>query len=181
MSKYLKRVFTMASKWFTEQPKNRNFLSPVGFKLDLDLFPAVDFFCQTAQIPDISAPFVEVPTRFRGVPIASSGGVRFGDLRVRFIIDEDMVNYLSIHDWITKNNLAETMDNQPDPEYSSGQLTILNSNNRANLFVRYDNLFPIDLSEVSFDVGDEDLQYITADVTFKFTSYEFFNKTHRRI
>lgn len=170
----------MASKWFNEQPKNRNFLLPTGFKLDLDLFPAVDFFCQNAQIPDINAPSAEIPTRFRPIPIAGSGGVRFGDLRVRFLIDEDMTNYLSIHDWIRKNNLADEMDTNSDPEYSDGQLTILNSNNKSNLFVRYENLFPIDLSEVSFDVSDEEAQYITAEVTFKYSSYQFFNKLHRR-
>lgn len=171
----------MASTWYNDQPKNRNFLSPVGFKLELDLFPSVDFFCQTAQIPDVAATFIEVPTRFRPVPIAAAGGVKFGDLRVRFIIDEEMKNYLSIYNWIVKNNLAEEMDTKADPDYSNGELIILNSNNNANIFVRYDDLFPVDLSEVSFDVGDSDLQYITADVTFKFTRYLFFDKQHRSL
>ena len=75
----------MAANWYSEQPKNRNFLIPVGFKLDLQLFSGVDFFCQSASIPDISMPFAEVQTPFRGVPIAASGGVAFGDLTVRFI------------------------------------------------------------------------------------------------
>ena len=87
----------MAATWYNEQPKNRNFLIPVGFKLDLQLFHGVDFFCQSASIPDISMPFAEVQTPFRGVPIVASGGVSFGDLSVRFMIDEELKNYYSIH------------------------------------------------------------------------------------
>ena len=80
----------MAATWYNEQPKNRNFLIPVGFKLDLEIFHGVDFFCQSASIPDISMPFAQVQTPFRGIPIASSGGVDFGDLSVRFMIDEEL-------------------------------------------------------------------------------------------
>ena len=87
----------MPAEWYKEQPKNRNFLSPIGFKFNLELFKGVDFFCQSASIPEISMPFAEVPTPFRNIPIAPSGGVTFGDLNIRFIIDEDMENYLAIH------------------------------------------------------------------------------------
>ena len=52
----------MAAEWINEQPKNRNFLVPVGFKLDLEIFHGVDFFCQSASIPDLSMPFAEVQT-----------------------------------------------------------------------------------------------------------------------
>jgi len=70
------------SKWYSEQPKNRNFLAPVGFKLELDVFEGVDFFCQKANIPDISVPFIEAPTRFRNVPLPGAGGIQTGDLNV---------------------------------------------------------------------------------------------------
>ena len=91
----------MPAEWYKEQIVNRNFLSPVGFKLDLEIFRGVDFFCQSASIPEISMPYTEVPTPFRNIPITPSGGVSYGDLNIRFIIDEELVNYLSIHNWIT--------------------------------------------------------------------------------
>lgn len=171
----------MPSKWYTEQPTNRNFLAPAGFKLELELFAGVDFFCQRANVPDISAPFIEAPTRYRPIPLASAGGVKYGDLRLKFIIDEDMKNYLTIHKWIRKNNLADEMDNYETPQYSKGQLLILNSNYATNIVVDYDNLFPIDLTEVVFDVEDENVDYLTADVTFKFSNFRFLNKNNREI
>ena len=83
---------------------------------------------------------------------------------------------MTIYDWIIKNNLAEGYDTQKDPQYSDGQLEILNSNFQTNIIINYENLFPIDLSELSFDVEDREMEYFTASVTFKFTRYTFFNK-----
>ena len=36
------------------QIANRNFLAPVGFKFSLSKFPKVDFFCNSARIPEIT-------------------------------------------------------------------------------------------------------------------------------
>ena len=92
----------MAAEWLAQQPSNRNFLSPAGFRLDLEIFHGVDFFCQSASIPEIAIPIAEVQTPYRRVPIAGSGGLQFGDLQVRFIIDEELKNYNEIHKWIKK-------------------------------------------------------------------------------
>ena len=170
----------MAAKWYDEQPKNRNFLAPTGFKLDLDLFAGVDFYCQRASIPDINVPNAIVPTPFRPVPIISSGGLSYGDLRVTFIIDEDMTNYINVWNWIQKNNLGEGFSDS-EPEYSDGRLLILNSNFKENIIIGFEQLFPVDLSEVSFDVGDTEVEYLTADVTFKFVRYTFNNKRMKKL
>ena len=166
----------MPSKWFEEQPRNRNFLAPNGFKFNLELFPGVDFFCQKVSIPGISVPSAEVTTRFRNVPIASSGGLSFDDLRVEFIVDEDLKNYLSIWEWIQINNLGEHMDTKRDPQYCLGELLILNSNYQPNVTVGFEGMFPVDISELSFDIGDTEIEYLHATATFKYTRYYFNNE-----
>lgn len=171
----------MPAKWYSQQPTNRNFLAPSGFKLDLDIFPGVDFFCQKANVPDISVGSTEVSTRYRGVPIASSGGVTFGDLDLSFIVDEDMKNYLTIWKWIYQNNLAEDFDDQKYPDYSQARLQILNSNFNPNIIVVFENIFPTELTELSFDVEDQDVEYLTATSRFKFTKYYFTNADNQRI
>jgi hypothetical protein len=168
------------SKWYSEQPKNRNFLAPVGFKMELDLFNGVDFFCQRANIPDMSLPFTEVPTRFRSFPIAAAGGIQTGDLNLTFIIDEDLHNYMTIHNWIKKNGLYEEHSNS-EAEYSSGRLEITTSNFNIAAYVSFENLFPISLSEVGFDVSDTDQEYFTADATFKYTSFELRDKRNKKL
>ncbi len=168
----------MPSTWYQEQPKNRNFLIPVGFKLDLQLFHGVDFFCQSASIPDISMPFAEVQTPFRGVAIAPSGGVTFGDFSVRFMIDEELKNYYSIHNWIRNYGLADGRTSTADL-YSNGRLFILTSHSNVNHVVEFTNLFPISLSGVPFDATIGDIDYLVADVTFKYEKYDILNEKMR--
>ena len=170
----------MAANWYKEQPTNRNFLSPVGFKLDLELFPGVDFFCQSAGIPEISMSFAQVPTPYRNIPIAGSGGVDFGDLNVRFIIDEDLVNYTSIHNWIRKFGLSDGRADEKD-QYSKALLHVLSSHNNINHIVQFTNLFPVSLTGVPFDASITDIEYLTADVTFKYEKYDICNETLQKI
>ena len=170
----------MAAEWYKEQPQNRNFLSPVGFKLDLELFAGVDFFCQSAGIPEISMSFAQVPTPYRNIPIAGSGGVDFGDLQVRFIIDEDLVNYTSIHNWIRKFGLSDGRADQKD-QNSRALLHVLSSHNNTNHIVEFTNLFPVSLTGVPFDASITDIEYLTADVTFKYEKYNICNETLQKI
>jgi hypothetical protein len=160
----------MPAEWISEQPTNRNFLSPVGFLLDLEIFDGVDFFCQSASIPEIAMPFAEVQTPYRNVPIVSSGGVSYGDLNVRFIIDEDLKNYLVIHNWIKEYGLAEKRADSADA-YSNARLQIMTSHNNVNHVVEFRNMFPVSLSSVPFDATVGDIEYLLADVTFKFETY----------
>jgi len=168
------------SKWYSEQPKNRNFLSPVGFKMNLDLFPGVDFFCQRANIPDISVGSIEVPTRFRSFPIVAAGGIQTGDLNITFIIDEELKNYMTIQNWIKKNGLYEEHSDS-EAQYSGGTLEITTSNYNIASYVSFENLFPVSLTEVRFDVADTDVEYFTADVTFKYTSFELRDKKNKKL
>ena len=170
----------MAAEWYKEQPQNRNFLTPVGFKLDLELFAGVDFFCQSAGIPEISMSFAQVPTPYRNIPIAGSGGVDFGDLQVRFIIDEDLVNYTSIHNWIRKFGLSDGRADEKD-QYSRALLHVLSSHNNTNHIVEFTNLFPVSLTGVPFDASITDIEYLTADVTFKYEKYNICNESLQKI
>ena len=97
------------AEWYKEQPSNRNFLNPIGYLLKLEKFEGVDFFCQGANVPDISMPAIEVGSPFRSLPIVPGGGVSFGDFAVRFIVDEDLKNYYSIHKWMRDNGNADQM------------------------------------------------------------------------
>ena len=160
----------MAAEWYNEQPRNRNFLTPIGFRLDLEIFDGVDFFCQSASIPELSSPFAEVPTPYRNVPIVSSGGTNFGDLVLRFIIDEDLVNYKSIHDWIRKYTLVDGRSDEADL-YSSARLFILTSHSNSSHYVEFNNIFPINITGIPFDATVSDIEYLTAEVVFKYESY----------
>ena len=74
---------------FDKQIANRNYLSPLGFKLVISKIPKVDFLCQSASIPAISMGTAVQPTYLKDIPVAGDKCV-YDDLTVRFIIDENM-------------------------------------------------------------------------------------------
>ena len=163
----------MSADWYKSQLKNRNYLSPLGFKLELELFDGVDFFCQQANIPEITMPVTQVPTRYRSVPIVPGGGVTFGDFSVQFIIDEDLVNYNSIQKWIRRNGNdgGDSTIVPGEPEYSNGRLLFTTSNYQVKKAIAYKGVFPISITSVPFDATVTDQEYFTANVVFKYHNY----------
>lgn len=159
----------MSAEWYKEQPSNRNFLNPIGYLLKLEKFDGVDFFCQGANVPDVNMPSIDVASPFRNLPIVPGGGVSFGDFSVRFIVDEDLKNYYSIHKWMRDNGNADQMARTTDKEdiYTDGQLHIVTSSYNPAFIVDFKNLFPISLTNLQFDATISDVEYITAEVTFK--------------
>ena len=79
--------------------ENRNFLSPVGFKFALKRSPAAAFFCNQANIPAIDLGVAEQPSYFKNIPLPSDK-LEFGDLQLRFLVDEDLVNNMDIQNWM---------------------------------------------------------------------------------
>ena len=159
----------MSAEWYKEQPSNRNFLNPIGYLLKLEKFAGVDFFCQTANVPDVSMPTTELASRLRNLPIVPGGVIAFVDFTVRFIVDEDLVNYNSIHKWMRDNGNADEMKRVTTEEdiYTNGQLHIVTSAYNPAFIVEYRDIFPVSLSNLQFDATITDTEYITAEVTFK--------------
>jgi hypothetical protein len=173
----------MASNPLGNQISNRNFLSPIGFKFTLAKYPKVAFFCNSAKIPELTLSTVIQPDYLNDIP-QPGGKMTFGDLNLRFLVDESMENYMIIHNWLTalggSGSLAEygvlitdqngTVDY--DRAYSDGTLHVLNSNYQSTAHVRFQNLFPISLTSLDFDSTITDINYFTADVVFKYTIYD---------
>ena len=166
--------------------ENRNFLSPVGFKFSLKRAPGVAFFCNQANIPSIDLGIAEQPTWLKNIDVPGDK-IQFGDLSLRFLVDEDLVNYMELQRWIRGLGYPENMDEfrklegeavlpanfgqAGDNIYSDGTLQILSSNLVPQFQVVFSDLFPYSLSTVTFDATDTAVEYFTADVSFKYTIY----------
>ena len=166
---------------------NRNFLSPLGFKFSLKRSPGVAYFCNEANIPDMSLSVAEQPTYLRDIPLPGDK-IDFGDLSLRFLVDEDLTNYMEIQNWIRGLGYPERVSEYQDLEkkayiqqtfgkkrqdiYSDGTLQILSNNLVPKFQVIFDDLFPYSISTVTFDATDTDIEYFTADVSFKYTLYQ---------
>ena len=168
---------------FDNQITNRNFLSPTGFKFTLARVPKVDFFSQSAQIPVINLGVAIQPTYLKDLPIPGDK-LTFDDFSLKFTVDENLENYLEIQRWMRglgyPENIAEydqwrlSDPNNPgqDPNLSDGSLTIFNSNFVPSTVVTFQGMFPTSLSTLEFDATSTDVQYITAQVSFKYAIYK---------
>ena len=168
---------------FYNQIDNRNFLSPVGFKFTLSKFPKVTFFSNTARIPDITLGTAIQSTYLKDIDVPGEK-LTYGDLNVRFLVDENLENYMRIHNWLTglgfPDSAQQFLDKTTDEDnirdnleqFSDGSLHILNSNFKDIAIVKFKDLFPIYLTSLEFDATESDVNYFTADVTFKYTIYD---------
>ena len=175
---------------FANQIQNRNFLSPVGFRFTLAKTPKVAFFCNSARIPEINLGVANQPTYLKDLDIPGDK-LTYGDLTLRFLVDENLENYMAIHNWMTGLGFPESTqdfkdlttddDGQRDFEeqFSDGNLSILNSNFRSVANVKFFNLFPISLTSLDFDATEPDLQYFTAEASFKYTVYNILGTDNR--
>ena len=168
---------------FDRQIQNRNFLSPVGFKFVLGKHPKVDFISQAANIPDLSLATQIQPSYLKDIDVPGEK-LTYGDFSLSFLVDENMENYSILHKWLKRLGFAATTedyqklitdkDGQRDPKeaFSDGTLQVLSSNFQPIIQVKFVDLFPISLSSLTFDVSDTDIQYFTAEATFRYTIFE---------
>ena len=173
----------MANSAFGKQIQNRIFLSGVAFKFNLAKFPKVDFFSNSAIIPVLNLELAQQASYLKNIAVPGER-LTYGDFTLRFLVDENMENYLSVYNWLTGLGFPETTkefaeiikdkDGQRDPKeaFCDGTLRILNSNYREIAKVKFNDLFPISLTSLDFDATATDVQYFTAEATFKYTLYK---------
>ena len=66
------------------------------------------------------------------------------------------------------------------PIFSDATLNVLTSKNNANIEVRFSDVFPTALSGLDFNQQADDVNYLSATVTFKYKIYEFATKSASR-
>ena len=168
---------------YDNQIENRNFLSPIGFQFSLNKIPKATFFSNSARIPDISLGTAIQPVYLKDIDVPGDK-LQYGDFTLRFLVDENLTNYMAIHNWLTglgyPESTSEFKDATTDAEglrdreevFSDGSLSILNSNFRQVAVVKFKDLFPVFLTSLEFEATDTDVNYFTAEVTFKYTIYD---------
>ena len=175
---------------FVNQIQNRNFLAPVGFKFTLAKYPKVDFFSNSARIPEISLGTAVQSSYLKDIDIPGEK-LTYGDLTIRFLVDENMENYMAMHNWLKGIGFPETpqqfadqttnVDGLRDPleVFSDGSLHILNSNFQDVAIVKFNDLFPVGLTSLEFDATETDINYFTAEATMRYTVYNIFDTDGR--
>jgi hypothetical protein len=179
------------SNIFKSQIQNRNFLSPLGYRFTLNRAPKTAFFANSASIPGITLGIANHPNYLTDIPVPGDK-MEFDDFSLRFLVDENLENYMEIQNWMRGLGFPESLSeiynlqstglnfekyNRSEMNlYSDATLIVLTSSENTNFKVVFKGLFPYQLSSLDFDSSSEDLNYLTAEVKFKYMMYNIVNK-----
>ena len=182
------------------EPSKLDYASPIQFRFKMTKLPNVEFFVQTANIPGINLGSTTLETPLKDIA-GVGDKVTYQSLDVSFLVDENLNNYKEIHDWITglgfpqdhkqfKTLLGTSADRfpgttsntaargtsipQPLDEggiYSDATLTVLNSKNIAKTEIRFQNVYPVSLGGLSYDIKANDVSYLQVNASFSYMYY----------
>ena len=172
-------------------PAVYNYLRPNAFRFSIKDLPNVAYSCQSANLPSLNLGFAVQPTPFLDIPRVGDKNT-FGDFTIRFLISENMSNYLELFEWLIAlgfpNNYNQYKSFTGDrlsrfPFYkngrgdteslslSDGTLTILDSNNVPKTNIILKDLFPVSVEALEFDVTSSAVEYFVGIASFKYTSF----------
>ena len=168
----------------SSQITDRNFLTPTGFLFQVERAPKISYFGNRINVPSLNLGVAQQTNYLTDIPRPGEK-ITFGDLSLRFLIDENLENYLEVQNWIRGIGFPESLtqiydfqktgningDNDMLNLYSDGTLTILSQLSKPIFYVKFEDLFPYALSDIQFDATVADVEYLTAEVSFKYTIY----------
>ena len=164
---------------------NTNYLKPNSFKFTVAKLQNVTYTCQSANLPPLQlgsamqlSPFVDIPH--------PGDKLVFGDFTIRFLINEDMSNYKELYDWLLSmgvpsrgdqyrglGNRASAFDaDKYQALFSDASLIILNSNNNPVVRLSFEDLFPVGLEGLDFDLTTAGMEYFVGIALFKYKLFK---------
>ena len=184
----------------SRQPDNLDYLSPTQFKFNIHQLPKVEFFCTAANVPAISLGEAVFPTPYKEIPVMGDT-LTYDNLSISFIVDENLENYIEMHDWLTaigfpknrnqfstfRSSTASTPiatqgtsddigDVQPATSargmFGDAILTVLTNKNNPVVEVRFQDIYPVALGALDFTQTSTDVEYISVTADFSYKIYD---------
>ena len=84
----------------SRQPTQLDYVSPTQFKFNIHQLPKVEFFCTAANVPAINLGEAIFPTPYKQIPVMGDT-LTYDNLSISFIVDENLENYIELHEWLT--------------------------------------------------------------------------------
>ena len=161
------------------QPVNNNFLSPLGYKFNIDKLPTFNYFVQAAKVPRVTLPPVMQGTPFSAMPFPGDH-LQFEPIVITFKMDEALLAYTEIYGWMEAlgfpQNFEQYRQGTRPTATSTGKyntvsdasLIVLSSAMNPLFIYKFKNLFPTAIGSFNFDYRERDVTYITCDVQFHY-------------
>ena len=182
------------------QPTALDYSSPTQFRFLINQLPKVQYFTTEANIPGITLGEGQFNTPLKDIELLGDK-LTYEDLTITFIVDENLENYIEMHTWLTgigfpkdrkqfsefrsatsnmsvktrgeSNDIGDVRASTPELAMTSDSvMTILTNKNNPVVECRFKDVFPTSLSGLSYNQNITDVDYLTAEVTFKYQIYE---------
>jgi hypothetical protein len=122
------------------------------------------------SIPSISMEATPQITRFSDVKHPGDKLV-FSPLSLTFLVDEDLLNYVEISDWLM--GIRDTEYEKIGDVISDSKILIHNSSHKLIGTYTFKDSFPINLSSLELTSTDAGIIFPVATVDFEYTSFHF--------
>tara|TARA_R100001198_G_scaffold96579_1_gene87136 strand:+ start:557 stop:1072 length:516 start_codon:yes stop_codon:yes gene_type:complete len=162
---------------------NKNYLQPTGFRviIDRENYPNLEFFAQSVNHPDVSVTAPSMPYPRIGNISLPGDTVEYSELSIQFLLDEDMTSYLELYNWFESMVNEEFVgpgsrsarNGAKVPTQADISVAILSSHNNQNKRILYKGCSPTSLSGLQLTSIATSVEYLTFDVGFTFTGFEF--------
>ena len=161
---------------------NKNLLQGAAYRVNFDRLESLSFFATHVNLPGLSlsparaaSPFVD-----RSAP---GDKLQFDPLQISFLVNETLSPWLDMYAWIRACGFPTTFaeyrelrkQNPLDktrPQYTDGSVTIFSAKNNPILQVRFVDVVPVSLSELSFAATSTPQDAIRATARFDYAYYD---------
>ena len=187
------------------QPTKIDYASPTQFKFNIIKLPKVEYFCTAINIPGITLGFVQQQNPLKDIPLpgekltyadltmtflVDENLLNYQEIHgwltgLGFPRDHKQFSNLSnsgsdrfpTSKSSVSNEIGKIRYGAPNAggTLSDATLMILTNKNNPVTEVRFSDVFPISLSGLDYNQQATDINYLTAEVTFKYGIYEFAN------
>lgn len=137
-----------------------------NFVFTFETISGVAYSTQSVQLPSITLGEAIVPNKAVDYSVPGDK-LTFDKLNIRFLVDEDLDNYMQLYNWLMRMRNPETCERAD--EYSDCQLTVLNNNKNILKKFTFVDCFPILLDVLEFDYAAEaEPQSVSATISYTY-------------
>tara|TARA_B100000508_G_C11438506_1_gene267437 strand:- start:344 stop:832 length:489 start_codon:yes stop_codon:yes gene_type:complete len=144
----------------------RNFFSGLGFRVVCAKTPNLSNLVQKANVPAMNLGTARTPTPF--VATRNPGNMEYNELIMEFKLDENLVVYDEILDWMEALGHPDNLNPQYNSEVADLRLIVLNSSMNPIRDLLFTEAYPTLLSEIPFDSTLTDVPYVSCTVSFQY-------------
>lgn len=161
-----------------QTPDNTSMLQSTKFTFVIPDLPFLRYFCQSVQMPAVSATELVQETPFLTL-YRHAERLRYDPLTITAIIDEDLRIWEETYRWLEALTRPKSFEQYPrkgrqdDTQlYYDGFLTTSTNANNPNIRVKFLNVHPTGIGNIQFDTKVDADTILTADFTFRYDSFE---------